>query len=228
MSENSCSLDFYNMLVHIVFKNRVSEENVAVKNAWEKNGTLFFDLYFYRAKKGKLLDAALVRDLYDLNTEKYYYSAQNFYQDFLQSRRLAAEQAEEIKKPSPVVIDVKQLEAVRDDLIILIFLAKCNANFTDIKTRAIREYVTRVRPQSQALSEQYVNSYLKSLNPDEEDFYRSLNNLKAKTPEEAAALAVDAFKVSAADGAVLYNERLYLAGLLQTLREYGLEPDVGF
>lgn len=92
---------------------------------------------FFRAKKGKLLDAALVRDLYDLNTEKYYYSAQNFYQDFLQSRRLAAEQAEEIKKPSPVVIDVKQLEAVRDDLIILIFLAKCNANFTDIKTRAI-------------------------------------------------------------------------------------------
>ena len=90
MSENSCSLDFYNMLVHIVFKNRVSEENVAVKNAWEKNGTLFFDLYFYRAKKGKLLDAALVRDLYDLNTEKYYYSAQNFYQDFLQSRRLSA------------------------------------------------------------------------------------------------------------------------------------------
>lgn len=166
--------------------------------------------------------------MYDLNTEKYYYSAQNFYQDFLQSRRLAAEQAEEIKKPVPVVIDVKQLEAVRDDLIILIFLAKCNANFTDIKTRAIREYITRVRPQSQALSEQYVNSYLKSLNPDEEDFYRSLNNLKAKTPEEAAALAVDAFKVSAADGAVLYNERLYLAELLQTLREYGLEPDVGF
>ena len=59
MSENSCSLDFYNMLVHIVFKNRVSEENVAVKNAWEKNGTLFFDLYFYRAKRGKLLDALI-------------------------------------------------------------------------------------------------------------------------------------------------------------------------
>lgn len=227
MSENSCSLDFYNMLVHIVFKNRVSEENVAVKNAWEKTVRCFSTCILPR-EKGKLLDAALVRDLYDLNTEKYYYSAQNFYQDFLQSRRLAAEQAEEIKKPSPVVIDVKQLEAVRDDLIILIFLAKCNANFTDIKTRAIREYVTRVRPQSQALSEQYVNSYLKSLNPDEEDFYRSLNNLKAKTPEEAAALAVDAFKVSAADGAVLYNERLYLAELLQTLREYGLEPDVGF
>lgn len=52
MSENSCSLDFYNMLVHIVFKNRVSEENVAVKNAWEKNGTLFFDLYF-TARKGQ-------------------------------------------------------------------------------------------------------------------------------------------------------------------------------
>lgn len=228
MSENSCSLDFYNMLVHIVFKNRVAEENVAVKNAWEKNGTLFFDLYFYRAKKGKLIDAALVRDLYDLNTEKYYYSAHNFYQDFLQSRRLAGRQTEEEAKPEPVVIDVKQLESVRDDLIILLFLAKCNSNFTEIKTKAIRDYITRVRPQSQTLSEQYISTYLKSLNPGEEDFYASLNNLKNKTPAEASALAVDAFKVSAADGAVLYNERLYLAELLQTLREYGLEPDVGF
>lgn len=87
MSETSCSLDFYNMLVHIVFKNRVSEENVAIKNVWEKNGSLFFDLYFYRIKKSNLLDMALVRDLYDLNTEKYYYSAYDFYQDFLQSRR---------------------------------------------------------------------------------------------------------------------------------------------
>ena len=51
MSENSCSLDFYNMLVHIVFKNRVSEENVAVKNAWEKNGTLFLTCIF-TARKG--------------------------------------------------------------------------------------------------------------------------------------------------------------------------------
>ena len=124
MSENSCSLDFYNMLVHIVFKNRVSEENVAVKNAWEKNGTLFFDLYFYRAGKGKMIDAALVRDLFDLNTEKYYYSAHNFYQDFLQSRHLAAEQYANGDKQHPVVIDVKQLEAIRDDLIILIFLIK--------------------------------------------------------------------------------------------------------
>lgn len=228
MSEDFCNLDFYNMLVHIVFKNRVSEENVAVKNAWEKNGTLFFDLYFYRAKKGKLIDAALVRDLYDLNTEKYYYSAQNFYQEFLQSREIAAAQADKKPKANPIVVDVKQLESIKDDLIILTFMAKCNSSFTDIKIKTIRDYILRTKPQTKTLSEQYINAYLKDLNPDEDDFYLSLINIKTKTPEEATALATEAFKVSASDGAVMYNERIYLAELLQALREYGLEPEIGF
>lgn len=228
MSEDFCNLDFYNMLVHIVFKNRVSEENVAVKNAWEKNGTLFFDLYFYRAKKGKLIDAALVRDLYDLNTEKYYYSAQNFYQEFLQSRELAAEQSEKKPKANPIVVDVKQLESIKDDLIILTFMAKCNSSFTEIKIKTIRNYITRLRPETETLSEQYINAYLKDLNPDEDDFYLSLINIKSKTPEAATNLAKEAFKVSASDGAIMYNERIYLAELLQALREYGLEPDIGF
>ena len=228
MSEDFCNLDFYNMLVHIVFKNRVSEENVAVKNAWEKNGTLFFDLYFYRAKKGKLIDAALVRDLYDLNTEKYYYSAQNFYQEFLQSRELAAEQSEKKPKANPIVVDVKQLESIKDDLIILTFMAKCNSSFTEIKIKTIRNYITRLRPETETLSEQYINAYLKDLNPDEDDFYLSLINIKSKTPEAATNLAKEAFKVSASDGAIMYNECIYLAELLQALREYGLEPDIGF
>lgn len=228
MSEDFCNLDFYNMLVHIVFKNRVSEENVAVKNAWEKNGTLFFDFYFYRAKKGKLIDAALVRDLYDLNTEKYYYSAQNFYQEFLQSREIAAAHADKKPKANPIVVDVKQLESIKDDLIILTFMAKCNSSFTEIKIKTIRNYITRLRPETKTLSEQYINAYLKDLNPDEDDFYLSLINIKTKTPEEATALAAEAFKVSASDGAVMYNERIYLAELLQALREYGLEPDIGF
>lgn len=228
MSEDFCNLDFYNMLVHIVFKNRVAEENVAVKNAWEKNGTLFFDLYFYRAKKGKLIDAALVRDLYDLNTEKYYYSAQNFYQEFLQSRELAAEQSEKKPKANPIVVDVKQLESIKDDLIILTFMSKCNSSFTEIKIKTIRNYITRLRPETETLSEQYINAYLKDLNPDEDDFYLSLINIKSKTPEAATNLAKEAFKVSASDGAIMYNERIYLAELLQALREYGLEPDIGF
>ena len=228
MDESYCNLDFYNMLVHIVFKNRVSEENVAVKNAWEKNGTLFFDFYFYRAKKGKLIDAALVRDLYDLNTEKYYYSAQNFYQDFLQSRQIAQQKKQKPLKQTQVITDVKQLESIKDDLIILTFMAKCNSSFTEIKIKTIRNYITRLRPETKTLSEQYINAYLKDLNPDEDDFYLSLINIKTKTPEEATALATEAFKVSASDGAVMYNERIYLAELLQALREYGLEPDIGF
>lgn len=84
------------MLVHIVFKTGFPKKMSPSRTPGKKRHAVFRPV-FYRAKRGKLLDAALVRDLYDLNTEKYYYSAQNFYQDFLQSRRLAAEQAEEIK-----------------------------------------------------------------------------------------------------------------------------------
>lgn len=230
--ENFCRLTYYNMQARIVFKNRMSEENVAIKNAWEKNGNIFMDLYFYRAKKGKMIDGALIHDLLDLNTEKYYHSAKEFYKDFIKNREKVEAQAEKKAEAESrletIVIDIKQLEDIRDDLIILIFMAKCNSNFTDIKTKSIRDYITCVKPQSKTLSEQYISNYLKSLNPDEEDFYQALENLKNKTPEEASALAADVVKVSASDGAILYNERIYLAELLQALREHGLEPDVGF
>lgn len=44
----SCPLHFYNMLVHLIANGKTREENVAVKNIWQKDNLVFLDLYFYR------------------------------------------------------------------------------------------------------------------------------------------------------------------------------------
>lgn len=224
-NEAYCRLSFYNMLAHIVYKNRMVEENVAVKNIWKKDNTVFLDLYFYRAKKSQVIDGAFIHDIYDLTTEKYYRNAQEFIEDFLKEREL--EQINREEKTEAITIDLRHLEDIKDDLIILTFMAKCNSNFTDIKTKTIKSFINKLKPKSEALSDQYVSTYLKGLCPNEDDFFEALGNLKSKSPEEAEAIAVEAVKISASDGAIHYNERIYLAELLQTLREHGLEPDVG-
>lgn len=219
-------VSFYNMLAHIIYNNRLIEENVAVKNVWKKDNLIFFDLYFYRNKKSQVIDGVFIHDLFDLATEKYYCDAVSFYEDF-EAHKQAAEIEEDDNEPESG-IDFRHLEEIRDDLIILTFMAKCNLNFTNIKTKAIREFINAHKPKACALSDQYISSYLKSLNPDEGAFYKALENLKSKTPEEAAEIMQEAVKISVSDGAIHYQERLYLAEILQTLREHGLEPDVGF
>lgn len=78
------------------------------------------------------------------------------------------------------------------------------------------------------MSDQYISSYLKDLNPNEDNFLTAVDNLKAKSPEEVEELIKEALKISASDGAVSYTERLWLAEIIQTLREYGIEPDIEF
>lgn len=227
MAENNGEygrLSFYNMLAHIVYKNRMAEENVAVKNIWEKNNTVFLDLYFYRTKKSQVIDGAFIHDLLDLTTEKYYGSAEEFISDFWSIRRLEENVSTTAAERSGS--GVRYLDEIRDDLVILTFMAKCNMNFTEIKTKTICDYINASKPETAVLSSQYVSSYLRDLNPDEDSFYQAIENLQAKTPEQAENIFREAVKISASDGAVHYNERIYLAELLQALREYGLDVDV--
>ena len=46
--------------------------------------------------------------------------------------------------------------------------------------------------------------------------------------EHIEYLVHEAAKISAADGAIHYEEKRFLAELLQSLREHGLEPDIEF
>lgn len=223
----SCPLRFYNLVVHLLSKNKLVEENVAVKNIWQKNGLVFFDLYFYRTKKSQVVDSAFIRDVLDLSNEKYYNSSELFIKDYC-AFTSAVEEKNNETGPAEMEFNFGHLDAIRDDVVILTFIAKCNLNFTEIKTRVIRDYVNRCLPHTKTLSDQYIGSYLKDLSPNEDHFFKALDNLKSKTPEQAETLVREAVKIAVSDGAIHYGERIYLAEIIQALREYGIEPDIEF
>ena len=120
------------------------------------------------------------------------------------------------------------LEKIKDNLIILTFIAKCTADFNQVKLASIRKYINKKLPHTKTLSEQYLNNYMDVLKPDETSFFKAVDNLKSKTPEEVEEVIKEALKISAADGILSYQERYYIAEIVQALREYGIEPDIDF
>ncbi len=219
MADKRANLRFYNMLAHLVKNNRLYEENLAVKNIWKKGGNIFLDLYFYRTKKSRIIDGAFVHDLLDLNNECYYASAEALWQAYQKAKRNS-------EKKSPPKIDNKILAAIEVDLVIFTFISTVSSVFSRLKKKAIRDYLVRHQPASANLSEQYVNSYLSGLKPNVEDFYDALERLKEKTPEQATEIFKEALKISMSDGTIHLEEKFFLAEILQTLREYNLEPDI--
>ena len=223
----SRSMRFYNMLVHLTSPGRkVIEENVAVKNIWQKNSLVFLDLYFYRTKKSHIVDSVYLRDVMDMSNEKFYSSAKEFIADYCAyTAKSEHNQSEEEPTQS---FDFRYLEKIKDNLIILTFIAKCTADFNQVKLASIRKYINKKLPHTQTLSEQYLNNYMDALKPDETSFFKAVDNLKSKTPEEVEEVIKEALKISAADGILSYQERYYIAEIVQALREYDMEPDIEF
>lgn len=215
---------FYNLLVHIVNNDRLVEENAALKNIWGDQGNIMLNLYFYRTKTSHVIDAAYVHDIFDLTTEKYYTRSQDLLDDYIKHR---AEKLKVDPRSEKKNMDFKHLESLRDDLIILLYVSQCSEYFSDIKKKTIHQYIKSHHTQPKNLSAQYIETYLNGIKPTIEEFYQALDNLKHKTPEEAEDLAQEVVKVCISDGTIAYNEKVYIAEVLQTLREHGVEPDVG-
>ena len=126
-----------------------------------------------------------------------------------------------------IPVNLELLEILKDDIVILLYIAKCIDYFSEIKKKTILQYIEQHHPRPQSLSKNYIESCLKSLHPTTEEFYQSVENLKQKTPEEAEDLVQAVVKICISDGFLAYNEKIYLAEILQILREQGVEPDVG-
>ena len=223
----SRSMRFYNMLVHLTSPgHKVIEENVAVKNIWQKNSLVFLDLYFYRTKKSHIVDSVYLRDIMDMSNEKFYASAKEFIADYC-AYTAKSEHNQPEEEPTQS-FDFRYLEKIKDNLIILTFIAKCTADFNQVKLASIRKYINKKLPHTKTLSEQYLNNYMDALKPDETSFFKAVDNLKSKTPEEVEEVIKEALKISAADGILSYQERYYIAEIVQALREYDMEPDIEF
>lgn len=223
MAEN---VRFYNLLAHIKYGDDVHEVNVALKNIWDHGGNIMLDLYFYRDKSSKVMDSAYIKDILDLNTEKLYTSCTDLLQDYKEKN---APQTQREKNPvlkrQPVNLEL--LEVLKDDIVILLFVAKCIDYFSEIKKKTILQYIEQHHPHPQSLSKNYIDVCLKSLHPTKEEFYQAVENMRQKTPEEAEDLVQAVVKICISDGFLAYEEKVYLAEILQILREQGVEPDVG-
>ncbi len=216
------NLRFYNMLVRLVQNNRLFEERAAVKKVWEKDGNILFDFYFYRNHKSYIFDAHYVRNLTDLTNEKLYKTPQIFFEEYLKENR-----SETTSEKKNVIIDKKIFEPLDIDIVIMRFMSACEENMTTVKEQIIYDYICRKIPETGGLSRQYIAAYLSEVRPNEDDFYQALNLIVKKSPEEAEELVRETVKICQSDGQLHYNEKLYLAELLQILRQNGVTSSVG-
>lgn len=216
------NLRFYNMIAHLVNQNKLYEENVAIKNVWEKDHNTFFDIYFYRTQKSYVMDGVFIHDLLDLTTEKFYSTRQEFLQDYCQEGDLLPPST-----TNELVVDKKLFAPLDVDLIIMIFVASCCNNFIPLKAKIIYDYILEQIPATKSLSQQYISTYLKEIKPNEDNFYEAIGELKKASPDAVANLFKECVKICLSDGQLHYNEKFYLAELIQNLRKQGIEPDVG-
>lgn len=210
------------MLVHLIKNNRLFEENVAIKNVWQKEGNTFLDIYFYRNQKSYVFDALFVHDILDLTNEKYYQNIDDFVADFRQE----SDPEPEPEEPS-LAVDKNIFQPIYVDLVIMSFIGGCGGNYNHVKKRIVFEYIKKQLPSTANLSRQYVETYIDSLKPREDEFYQALKDLNSKSQDAVETLSRELMKICLADGHLMYLEKMYLAELLQVLRDLGVRVDLG-
>lgn len=213
---------FYNMLVHLIKNNRLFEENVAIKNVWKKEGNTFLDIYFYRNQKSYVFDALFVHDILDLTNEKYYQNIDDFVIDFQQGNEPEPEQ-----EGPGLAVDKSIFQPIYIDLVIMNFIAGCCGNYNLVKKRIVFEYIKRQLPSTANLSRQYIEIYIDGLKPSEDEFYQALKDINSKKQDAVETLSRELMKLCLADGHLMYLEKMYLAELLQVLRDLGVRVDLG-
>lgn len=210
---------FYNLMVRFVDSSEIKEANVALKKIWEQGDNIMLDLYFYQNKKSKVIDGAFIRGIQDLNTEKEYLSARELMLDYIRNKY-------QTQKKEKFGAKLKPFNEIKDDIIILLYIAKVVDYYSEMKKNSIIDYIQKYY-ENKVITSQFIEGHLQEVNPDRDDFYEALEHLSKKTPEDVEALVQEVVKVCVCDGFLAYEEKVCIAEILQTLRLQGVEPDVG-
>ncbi|MBE6453194.1 MAG: hypothetical protein E7012_06895 [Alphaproteobacteria bacterium] len=219
----SASTRFYNMTVHLLHNNRIYEENVAIKDVLEKEGNIFLDIYFYNRQKSYIFDSAFIHDIYDISTEKLYRNIKDFIKDFYAEKTETKDASVAVAKN---IHDNKIIGHLKSELTILTFIANCCGYYSTLKEKIIIEYISAQSTQAQNLSKKYLETYIKTVNPDSKDFYEAFKNLDYKNPDKIDYLCQEALKVCVVDGRLHYTEKVYMAEMLQIIRAAGINVDL--
>lgn len=207
---------FYNMQVSLLKDGRVYTEKVAITNVWQKDSGTFLGFYFHNVEKSLIYDSAFVRDIWDLNCDKIYADVDEFIADFYSNTNTEGEKNKQSKTDEGV------LSSVKNDVVILLFMARGLEYTNIIKEKIIFSYIQNRVKAASSFSEQYLHNFIKGLKVSQKDFYMALKQLKSKKPKDAEFLLKEIVKLCLSDGQIHYNERMYLADIVQTLRLEGL------
>ena len=221
MTTNSSK--FYNMMAHLIQNNRIYEENVAVKNIWQKDGNIFLDLYFYSRRKSYIFDAVFVHDIYDLSTEIAYRDMNEFLIAFTDANHEEHE-TDLITKDSNAN---KIVDFLKYELVILSFMANCCGYYSTLKKKIIIDYIIKQSQHGTKLSRHYLETYLQSITPEYDNFYQALQKLDYRNSKKIEILCKEVLKVCMADGRLHYTEKVYLAEMMQIMRDAGIKIDLG-
>ena len=233
------SSTFSRLKANLLFKNTLREEDIAIRNVWKKGSNYYFDVLFYATRQTRVLDISYFHDIYDTETRHYYKDMQLFIKDF-EAHKSEQDTSRALSTPDEpaqqnrnwnedkAASHYQYLNEIRNEAIILKFFAKLNPNLADVKQRVIIDYIKDAQPATANFSRQYIEAFVETLPYGNDDFYDSLDKLEHTNEEHIEHLVYEAAKISAADGAIHYEEKRFLAELLQSLREHGLEPDIEF
>ena len=207
------------MSVDLINNGQIYTESIAIKNIWEKNGSLFLDIYFHRLKKSFVFDSAFISNLYDVSQDKGYDDLKKFADEF---KKAAQEPANPPLKKSSVKEEGGVLESLRTDIAMMMFVARCSHKQTMLKEKIILDYIRTKVKAAQKFSESYLRHFIYDISCTEDDFYNGLKQLKSKKPQEAEYLLREMIKICLSDGNFHYTERTYIADVFQALRQEGL------
>lgn len=224
-SENKVSADFSNLTAHILFDNVLHEENIAIRNIWQKGDNCYFNVYFSSSGKTRVLDAHYIYDIFDHDSGRYYKDINLFIRDYVQRSGEEKHLPPTPRQENKIEQNYYLLREIAPEIVILAFFATLSLTLSDVKQRVVFDFVRRFLSSNADISSTYVEAYIKTLRLDEDAFYHALSQLNAKASERLKELASDAAKISAADGVIHYQEKLFLAELLQHLRTLNIVPD---
>lgn len=227
-SESKASADFSNLTANILFDNVLHEENIAIRNIWQKGDNCYFNVYFYSSGKTKVLDVHYIYDILDHDSGRYYKDINKFIEEYVKRSSSNTTRQPVLREGEKIEQNYFLLQKIAPEIMVLAFFARLSSSLYEVKLSVVTDFIRRSIPNGNALPSQYIEAYYKSLKIDEQAFYDALNQLDTQNVERMKELASDAAKISAADGVIHYQEKLFLAELLQHLRNFDIIPDFEF
>ena len=217
--EKTCPLSFYNIEAHIFINHRLQKENIAVRGIWQKGENCYFKVYFYDSKKTKALDTHYIYDLYDKSTEKYYKDIQAFINDYNEVMQARENRAKDEIKAARIENNFNTLQPLVPEIIVLMFFALMRPELENVKISVVVDFIKKHQAKASNFSSQYIEAFIKAQTINVAAFYSALEELPYHEEDILEDLINEAIKISATDGVIHYEEKLYLAELMQFYRD---------